>query len=274
MTNAEYDVIALDVDGTLLNSKKQITPAVRESLLKAQNQGKKVIIASGRHQIGLRDISTTLQLDRFGGCLMAFNGGRIEDAATGEVFYSAHFPREFIKPVCDTVKNTNLTVVTFKDDLVIMNDAVNNHSFIESKILGLDYIQVDNFVKYVDFNINKLLLVGESSVLDEYQNVLRQEYEGCFDVFKSCPILLEVMPHGINKGTCMQIVLDHMGLSRDRLIACGDSYNDISMISYAGLGVCMGNGEEDVKQIADVIADTNNNDGIAKIVHKYMLHGR
>ncbi len=267
----EYEIIALDVDGTLTNSHKEITPATRNALIEAQLQGKKVIVASGRHQFGLRDIANTLQLDRFGGCIMAFNGGRVEDAATGEVLSASYFPKKYIKAVYDTVKDADITVITYEGDTLIMNEKVNDYSFIESKILGMDYKQVDNFVEYVDFDINKMLLVGEPAVINEYEKIFIRRFKGYFDVFKSCPFFLEVMPFGVNKGACMPKVLERMGFCSEQLIACGDSYNDMTMISYAGLGVCMGNGEQDVKRIADVIADTNDNDGVAKIVRRYML---
>lgn len=268
----EYQIIALDVDGTLTNSEKNITSRTRRALIEAQLQGKKVIVASGRHQFGLKDIASELQLDRFGGYVMAFNGGRVIDASTGEVLSAKYFPREYIKPVCDTVKDANITVISYEGDTIVMNDKVNDYSFIESKILGMDYKQVPDLSEYITFDVNKLLLAGEPSVLDEYEKILVEKYKGYFDVFKSCPFFLEIMPFGVNKGACMPALLEKLGLTREQLIACGDSYNDMTMIVYAGLGVCMENGENDVKKISDVIADSNDNDGVAKIVEEYMLH--
>ncbi len=269
-----YEIIALDVDGTLTNSRKEITDRTRSALIEAQRQGKKVIVASGRHQFGLKDIAKELMLDKFGGYIMAFNGGRIIDASTGEVLSARLFPHEYIKPVCDAVKDANITVITYEGDTIIMNDKVNDYSYIEAKILGMEYKQVENFTEYVTFGVNKLLLAGEPSVINEYEQILVEKYKGYFDVFKSCPFFLEVMPFGVNKGACMPALLSKLGLAREQLIACGDSYNDMTMIGYAGLGVCMENGENDVKRIADLVTDSNDNDGVAKVVESYMLRRR
>lgn len=267
----EYEIIALDVDGTLTNSEKKITPRTKAALIEAQRQGKKVIIASGRHQYGLMDIAKELRLDEFGGYVMAFNGGRVIDVSTGEVMSAKYFPREYIKPVCDAVKDANITVISYEGDTLIMNDKVNDYTFVEAKILKMDHKQVPNLPEYITFDVNKLLLAGEPAVIDEYKEVLESKFKGYFDVFKSCPFFLEVMPFGVNKGACMPSLLNKLGLVREQLIACGDSYNDMTMIGYAGLGVCMKNGENDVKRIANVIADSNDDDGVAKIVEQYML---
>ena len=103
------------------------------------------------------------------------------------------------------------------------------------------------------------------------EKILFEKYQGYFDVFKSCPYFLEVMPFGVNKGASLSKMLPKIGLDSKQLIACGDSYNDLTMIGYAGLGVCMANGEKDVMKIADVVADSNDDDGVAKIVEKYLL---
>ena len=268
----DYEIIALDVDGTLTNSEKKITPRTRRALIEAQRQGKKVIVASGRHQFGLKDIAAELELDRFGGYIMAFNGGRVIDAATGEVLSAKYFPHEYIKPVYDAVSDANLTVITYEGDSIIMNEKVNDYSFVEAKILGMDYKQVSNFTDYVTFDINKMLIVGEPAVINEYEQLLNSTFKGYIDVFKSCPFFLEVMPFGVNKGACMPSVLQKLGLSREQLIACGDSYNDMTMIAYAALGVCMENGAEDVKKISDLVTSSNDEDGVAKVVEEYMLH--
>ena len=267
----EYEIIALDVDGTLTDSKKEISERTKDALIKAQLEGKKVVIASGRHPFGLRGISKELSLDKFGGYLMAFNGGRIIEASTGKTISEHYFPHKYINDVCNTVKDSDITVITFEGDELVMNDKVNDYTYIESKIIGMKYKQVHDFAGYVTFDVNKLLLVGEPDVIDRYQKIFIQKYHECFDVFKSCPFFLEVMPLGVNKGACMPFLLNRLGLSREQLIACGDSYNDMTMIEYAGLGVCMENGEDEVKKIADVVTESNDNDGVAVIVEDHLI---
>lgn len=268
-----YEIIALDIDGTLTNSKKEITLRTKEALIKAQKLGKKVVLASGRHNCGMKDVAQELELDKYGGYIMAFNGGKIINAKTQEVITTVNFPHEYIEPVYNCVKDENITVITYKDDLIIMNNKVNQYTNVEAKILKMDYKVVENFLEYVDFEVNKLLLVGEPEIINKYEKILIEKYKGYFDVFKSCQFFLEVMPFGVNKGASLSNMLPKLGYNREELIACGDSYNDMTMIGYAGLGVCMENGESDVKKISDLIADSNDDDGVAKVVEKYLLSG-
>lgn len=266
-----YEIIALDIDGTLTNSSKEITPRTKQALIKAQQQGKKVILASGRHNCGMKSIARELELDVYGGYIMAFNGGKIINAATNELLSSVNFPHKYIADVYDCIKDSDITAITYENDTIIMNSSVNKYTYVEAEILGMEYRQVENFPEYVDFDINKMLLAGEPEVIDKYEKLLVERFKGYFDVFKSCPFFLEIMPFGVNKGASLSTLLPKLGYTREQLIACGDSYNDMTMIGYAGLGVCMENGERDVKKISDVIADSNDDDGVGKIVEQYML---
>ncbi|MEE3449651.1 MAG: Cof-type HAD-IIB family hydrolase [Acutalibacteraceae bacterium] len=266
-----YDVIALDIDGTLTNSKKEITERTRHALIEAQKRGKKVILASGRHNSAIQRYANELELAKYGGYIMSFNGGRIINASDNTIISEAYFPKEYICSVCDCVSGEDITVITYDKDTIVLNEKTNEYSDIEVRIIGLPYKVVDNFIGYITFDINKILLTGEPSLIDRYKKIIEKKYSGILDVFKSCPFFLELMPYGINKGTGLSFLSQKTGFTREQLIACGDSFNDISMIEYAGLGVCMQNGENDVKRIADVIADSNDNDGIAEIVEKYML---
>ncbi len=266
-----YDIIALDIDGTLTNSKKEITQRTVKSLIEAQQLGKRVILASGRHDCGMRSIARTLKLAEYNGVILSFNGGRIINAATNEIISQTFFPRKYIASILDIISGSGLTAITYENDTIIMDNTVNEYTYIEAEIVGMEYKHVDDFLSYVNFDINKMLLAGDPDIVDEYEEILSERFKGYFDVFKSCPFFLEIMPFGVNKGASLSKLLPKLGYSREQLIACGDSYNDMTMIGFAGLGVCMKNGEKDVKKIADVVADSCDDDGVAKIVEKYLL---
>ena len=266
-----YEIIALDVDGTLTNSRKEITDRTRSALIEAQRQGKKVIVASGRHQFGLKDIAKELMLDKFGGYIMAFNGGRIIDASTGEVLSARLFPHESIKPVCDAVKDANITVITYEGDTIIMNDKVNDYTYIEKDVHKIEMVVVDDFLSSIKFDVNKILLAGEPDELDEYQKLLSKRYDGLLEIYKSAPYFLELMPFGISKGSMLPLLLEKLHISREELIAFGDNYNDMTMIGYAGMGVAMANGEPEIKKIANYVCPSNDEDGIAQALQKFVL---
>lgn len=266
-----YEIIALDIDGTLTTSDRKITERTKSAILKAQQLGKKVVLASGRHDYGIMPTAKELKLDEFGGYIMAFNGGKIINAVNGEVIFSVNFPLKYVNSVYDIIKESNITAMTYEDVHIIANGKVNEYTYVEPKILNMDFVTVDDFPSYVNFDINKILLAGEPKEIDKYKEIMNEKFKGYLDVFKSAPFFLEIMPLGVNKGASLSIMLKKLGYSQSQLIACGDSYNDMTMIGYAGLGVCMENGEKEVKKIADVIADSNDDDGVAKIVEQYML---
>ena len=267
----EYKLIALDIDGTLTNSRKEITPRTRYALLEAQAQGKKIILASGRHPLGVLPIAHDLRMDAYGGYIMSFNGGKIIECATERTIVSKLFPYEFLPDIVSVLKDSNITMITFDDKKIYANNKVNDYTFIEKDVLKTDMLIVDDFLSTVKFEFNKILLAGEPDELDQYQQVLTKRYDGLLEIYKSAPYFLELMPFGISKGSMLPLLLEKLGVSRDELIAFGDNYNDMTMIGYAGCGVAMGNAETEVKKIANYVCETNDNDGIAEMLQKFVL---
>ena len=167
-----YEIIALDIDGTLTNSKKEITERTKQTLIEAQKFGKKVILASGRHNLGMKSIAEELELDKYGGYIMAFNGGKIINAKTGDVIHSVYLPHKYIEPVYNLVKDENITVITFEENRIIMSQHTNEYSDVEANILKLECVVTENFVELVNFDVNKLLLAGEPQLIDKYEKIL------------------------------------------------------------------------------------------------------
>ena len=266
-----YEIIILDIDGTLVNSKKVITDTTLKTLITLQKLGKKVVLASGRPVQGIVGHARTLRLDDFGGYILAYNGGAVIDANSNKVVYSRYFPNEIIPEICEELKGTNVTINTYEGDKIIEGNAINSYSDIESKIVGMEAKFVENFAEYVTFDVNKLLLAGDPQEILRLEKIFAKRYKGIIGVFRSEAFFLELVPLGIDKAKSIDVLLKKLGLNSNQCIACGDGYNDITMLQYAGLGVAMGNAVDEVKESADLIADTNDNDGVAKIVEKYML---
>lgn len=267
----DYKLIAVDLDGTLTNSKKEISPRNRYALLEAQQKGKKVIITSGRHPIGVYPIADDLMLSRYGGYIMSFNGGKIIECATGRTIVSKEFPREYLGDVVSVLADFNVTIITWDDNKIYASNKVNDYTYIEQEVLKTDMVVVDDFVSEIKFDINKLLIAGEPDELDTCQTLLKKRYDGLLDIYKSAPYFLEIMPFGISKGAMLAQLLPQLGIQREELIAFGDHYNDMTMIGYAGMGVAMANGEDEVKKIASYICESNDEDGVAKTIEKYVL---
>ena len=267
----DYKLIAVDIDGTLTNSRKEITPRTRHALLEAQARGKRVIIASGRQPRGVYPIAQDLMMERYGGFMMCYNGGKIISCETDQTILTRLFPREYLSDIVGVLKDSNITMMTFDDKKIIADKKVNDYTMVESEICKTEMVTYDDFVAAVKFDFNKILLAGEPLELDHYQKILRSRYDGLLDICKSAPYFMELMPLGISKGSMLPLLLEKLNISREELIAFGDNYNDMTMIGYAGMGVAMGNGEEEIKKIANYVCECNDEDGVAKTIEKYVL---
>ena len=210
----DYKLIAVDIDGTLTNSRKEITPRTRYALLEAQRQGKRVIIASGRQPMGVYPIARDLMLDRYSGYIMSYNGGKIISCDTDETVVTKLFPREYLGDIVGVLKDTNITVMTFDDKKIFADTKVNDYTYVEQEVTHAEMVVCEDFVSDVKFPFNKILLAGEPLELDHIQELLRKRYDGLLDICKSAPYFLEIMPFGVSKGSMLPVLLEKLGFSR------------------------------------------------------------
>lgn len=267
----KYQVLVLDLDGTLTNSKKEITPETRKALIEIQEAGKIVVLASGRPINGVAPLADELQMEKYGGYMLSFNGARITRCSTGEIVYNRTLPTEIIRPVWEFAKAIpGLDIVSYSDTEIYSGICPNRYVEIESKINNMDIISVDDFPSALTFPVNKLLICGEPEQLESIMPTLQAKYHGLLNIYRSEPFFLEIMPRNIDKAKSLQKLLNSIGLTAEEMICCGDGYNDLSMIEYAGLGVAMANAQPIIKDSADFITRSNDEDGIIHVINLFM----
>ena len=142
---------------------------------------------------------------------------------------------------------------------------------LESKINGIPVEPVENFVDYVDFDVNKCLMTADPEYAPEYEKMLQEKYGNILSIYRSEPFFIEIMPQNVDKATSLDRMLSTVGLTRENTICCGDGFNDMTMIKYAGVGVAMENAQPVVKEAADFITKSNNEDGIVTVIEKFIL---
>lgn len=260
-----YEIIVLDLDGTLTNSKKVITPKTKDALMRIQKEGKKVVLASGRPTGGIVKLADELDLKSYGGFVLAFNGGKIINYETGEIVYNKTIPVELVPAVYEQACRLGVGVLTYKGNTIIHGNGVNEYSSIEAKINGMPIKEVDNFAEYVDYPVNKFLMTGEPEKIAKAQDVMRQTFGEQLNIFRSEPFFLEIVPPSIDKAYSLGKLLEYLGEKKEQMICCGDGFNDKSMIAFAGLGVAMANAQPEVKEVADYITTSNDEDGVALV---------
>lgn len=267
----QYKVLALDLDGTLTDSKKQITPRTEAALRKAAAKGVRIVLASGRPTVGVQPLADRLDLAENGGCILSYNGGRIVDCKTGQTLVQHAFPPELVGPVCEFAHEAGIVALTYDAQGILTEDPDNPYVQEEARINGIPARKVDDLASAVTFPVNKFLLVGDPERMPHAEEMMQQRFAGKLSIYRSQPFFIETMPLGVEKAASLALLLRTMGLFDKNLMACGDGWNDLPMIQYAGMGVAMGNAVPPVKAAADYVTADNDHDGVGLAVEKFIL---
>ncbi len=265
----KYKLIALDLDGTLKNSKNMITPKTKEALMKVQEMGVKIVLASGRPTPGLRFDSKELKLNEYGGYLLSFNGARVYDIQNDKSIYEQTLSIDEAKAVYDRAKEFNLVPMTYKGNIILTEKGDDEYVQVESRICKIEIQEVENLPLKFENPIFKLLLTATPEYAGSVVESFKEPFENSLSIYRSAPFFIEVMAQGIDKAASLERLVRYLGISKEEVMAFGDGYNDLSMIEYAGLGVAMENAVEGVKERADFITKSNDEDGIAYVLSQY-----
>ncbi len=268
----KYKILALDIDGTTINSQKEITPRTLTTLRKVQEMGIKLVLATGRPTYGMQFIADELQLAKYGGYILSYNGGEITQANNNRVVFQQTLPTELLPTLYHAAKDAGVEISTYDKEYVISENIHNPYVQHEVNLIRMKALQVENFVAAATkARPIKCLIVGEPEKIIPVGETLNQKYSSEISAFRSEDFYLEVVPKGIDKALSLQKLLTELNLSPSEMIAMGDGHNDLTMIELAGLGIAMGNAKTELKAIADHITLTNDQDGVATAIEKFIL---
>lgn len=268
----KYRILVLDLDGTLTNQKKEITEHTRETLIRAQEAGVKIVLASGRPTYGIMPLARQLELDKYEGYILAYNGGQIIDCKTGELMYENVLDPAVYPYLYQCAKSNGFQILSYKGEYIISEDAENQYVKHEAFLNRMPSKTVPNFLDIINFPVAKCLIVGDPEPLAKLEPVMKEKLQDKMNVFRSEPFFLELVPRGIDKARCLSVLLQELDMTPQEMIACGDGFNDLSMIEYAGMGVAMANAQEVVKKAANYITLSNEEDGVAYAVEEFILN--
>lgn len=261
-----YSYLALDFDGTLLTSDHIIDEKTENALLLAQQQGVKLILASGRPTFAMTKFAQQLQAAQFGGYLLSFNGSYMFDLATNTRISADELTADEVLSLYNYSKNFAFSTLIY-DETTILTDTINHYASIEAEITGMEMAEITDFHR----PSAKVIFVHTAEYIDEIEAQVKAELGEKFTVARSLPFFLEITPKGIDKGASLTKLFNLIDAKPEELIACGDGGNDLTMIQFAGLGVAMDNARPEVKQAADYITADNNSHGIAAVIEKFIL---
>lgn len=268
----DYQMLVLDIDDTLMTSENTISDATYQALMKAQEQGKKVVLASGRPTPSMIETAKQLKLDHFDSYIISFNGAAITSMANGQELFSQRLETDAQDDIVQYIQAKGLTVLTYLDDYVVM-DKSNDYSHIESQLTGIpdryDPEAIANLSQLAKARM-KFIGVGDPDLVAAADAELEGRFGELTYATTSKPYFLEFVHHQVSKGQAIKVLCQHLGLTLDQVIACGDGNNDLTMIETAGLGVAMANATPLLKEEADHITLSNDQDGLVPIIRDFM----
>ena len=263
----KYKMLAFDLDGTLNNDEKIITPATKQAIMAVQKQGVIVALVSGRQAPGLQREADALSLQDYHGLRISYNGGRIQEATTGEILFDSSIENktavEFLRHL---EKWPELSPIVDDGTAILTTDASRHKVMDESRNNNLAVEIVANIADAValrGFQPVKILTAAPNEILVPHLEDIRRGFEESMSFVQSAPWFYEGTAKGVSKRSALEAACQKLGIARSEVMAFGDAQNDMSMLEFAGYGVAMGNACEELKAMADEITLSNNEDGIA-----------
>ena len=272
--------IALDIDGTLTNDEKRVTPRTREALLDAQRAGIRVILASGRPTRGLMALARELELPEHGGLLVSYNGAHVSDAATDEVLFDQPMAVDDMRELLDHLRGFDVIPWVTEGEYLYIEDAFHcmieydgspmNIVKYERDACDLKIREVRDLVEVCSRPQDKILTAGTDTYLQAHAAEMYAPFRDRLAGMFTAPFYFEFMAPGIDKANALAGALPKLGIDASEVVAFGDGQNDARMLAWAGCGVAMGNAIEETKAAADMVTASNNEDGIALALEKIL----
>lgn len=266
----KYKMIVTDLDDTLLNSEKKISSVDLKAIMKAQEAGIKFILCSGRPTFAMRDLAKEIKAAEYNSYILSFNGSIITECSTGKNIFEASLEKEDLHLMYDFSKKHNTHILTYINDEII-SETESEYIDVETDLTKMNHRVVKSFKEYVDRGAVKCMLLAEPSYLKKVEEELKKEYGDKYSIAISKPFFLEVTKLGIDKGVAVKKLAEKLGINIEKVIAVGDSFNDLPMLKAAGTSVAVENAQPEIKKQVDYIVKSNNDGGIADLIEKFIF---
>jgi Cof subfamily protein (haloacid dehalogenase superfamily) len=267
---AKYDLVALDVDGTLLTDEHALPEQVKEAVRDCAAQGTEIILCTGRGPIGAFPVLEELGLN---GTIITHNGAATVEFADRSIVFQFDIAHDLLEPYLNYCreKGVHFDLNTAYDMMVEgMTEAA-------AEMYGLHKAtptMLDRNVKLPE-GLLKLSIFGTKEEIDAVQaDWERAELELELQLIRSGDLFIDIQHPGASKGGALRKLAEERGIPRERILAIGNYYNDISMLEFAGLGIAMGNSPGGVKERADLVIGTNNEGSVADALRAHVIASR
>jgi len=269
-----FKMLCLDIDGTLLNSNHEVSLETKHAI-QTLPKDFPVILVSARMPKGIMFLHKELQLKT---PIICYSGALVIDVARNGSYQpilnkSMTLPQ--MKNIYQQAKMKHIHIGFYRDDDWYVEDmddwATQEKDIAKTNPTVIDYEGLFRILEDSHNGANKVLCMGKEEEIESLESSLKNACDGELTIYRSKPTYLEIMHHTVTKTSAIRFLQRKFNLKQHQIIAVGDNFNDIDMLQYAGLGVAMANAPEQVKQIANEITLSNDNNGVAKVIQKYLL---
>ena len=261
-------LVAIDMDGTLLNSKKELLEETKQYFKDFHKKETEtlLVLCTGRPETGIRPYLKDLGYLEENHYIISQNGANIYESRTGKRVMDAFLDSAAIQKWIELGKKHGISVMGAGVDYYYCFDQE------PTEWMEFDVKLVSGKLKRIptkeslNTDFYKILLMGDEEQLNEFETFIPQEWRDEFYVVRSQKYLVEVLTKGVNKAFGLEKLAQKLNIQPSEIVAIGDAANDIEMLEYAGLAIAMGNASEEVKAIADIVTDSNENNGVIKAI--------
>ncbi|CAK1244523.1 Cof-type HAD-IIB family hydrolase [Fructobacillus evanidus] len=265
-------LVSIDIDGTLYNDNREITPAVKSAIQKATAQGVHVVITTGRPETGVKKILNELDLLGEDHYVITHNGGLVQTTDGQKTLHRAALTwTTFLKAQQFAADNNTYIQVESDSDAYTVMTNVNIFASQENFVVSLPLTIKDEVSELKETSFVKAIAIGDEAFMDSIQAKVPAELKQEANVVRSTPNNLEFMNTAASKGQALLALAKELGIDQSETMAIGDQENDHTMIEAAGIGVAMGNAVPSIKAIANQETTDNNHDGVAKAIERFIL---
>lgn len=269
-------LLAIDLDGTLLNSNRQISSKNLDYLHQAEAADVKIVLCTGRPYLAMKQFVHEIGFTSPDDYIITFNGGQTQKAADGQVIDADTLSRTDMQLWWQELNRLDLPMNVI-DSHYVYEPLAYPAGFpslyvadgVASPLKTKDYNSFDDSSRF-----NKFVVGTDASHLQAQQQVIDRFLLSRYSLTFSYPWLMEISNRGVHKGQAVKNLADRLDIDQSQVMAIGDQLNDLTMIQYAGMGVAMANADERVKQAADCITASNDDDGVALAIQDYILKAK
>lgn len=276
----DLKVIVMDIDGTLLNEERIISSRTKAKLIEAQKKGIKVVLASGRPTQGMLPLAEELEMAKYDGFLVSYNGSQVYDVKTKEILFNQAIPVDLANDILKHLADFNVVPMVDREEYMYVDNAffdinyevpAGHLNIVHYEVRGGNFKvrEVDEFSEVIKAPVNKILVAGNPAYLEKYYEAMREPFRNLTTTAFSAPFYFEYTDQGIDKAKALSEVFPDMGITAENMISFGDGQNDRSIIEYAEIGVAMSNAVPEILDLADEVTTSNNEDGIADFLDKF-----